>query len=217
MPFPRIAYPSTLETTPQFLCSDQIMKFVCFSTKYVLTVASYCAGRCPPHSTRGHQDDCSSLLARRGSPVDRLLPPHGLHWPCEASSAPQRHLPPISRPWAYPVPSWMTTSQMRIVPEPWSSMGWPCGQPTGTNRASRCWLSVTEASRNGDGRHGGKAGGGLAEVLLPATMSPTSHRPRPRPCCSWRHPPLRQAAVSELPLLHVSLPNSVFLIRWMHH
>jgi hypothetical protein len=65
-------------------------------------------------------------------------------------------------------------------------------------RVSRRWLYATKSVRTGDGRHGGWAGGGLAEVLLSTTMSLTYLRPWPCPhlCCSWRHPPLHHAVAS---------------------
>jgi hypothetical protein len=96
------------------------MKFVCFSTKYVLIIMSYCAG---------HQDDSSSSPARLpGRPTSAST------WPTLALRG-NLHpaTPPPSKPCprAYPMlSSWMRT--------PWTRM--PAGCPS--HGASRIDLGV---------------------------------------------------------------------------
>jgi hypothetical protein len=46
------ALATAIEDTEQFLWGDDVMKFACISTKYLLTVAYYCAGCCLPRSDR---------------------------------------------------------------------------------------------------------------------------------------------------------------------
>jgi hypothetical protein len=46
-------------------------------------------------------------------------------------------------------------------------------------RVARRWFSVTTVGRNDDWRHKRRAGGGLPDVLMPATISPTCRRTLP--------------------------------------
>jgi hypothetical protein len=70
---------------------------------------------------------------------------------------------------------------------------------------------ATKAGRNGDGRHGGRVGGGLAEVLLSATT--------PRPTVAGGHvpdpaaPDANHHSVTPLPVSPLS--SSMYLFQFL--
>jgi hypothetical protein len=181
---------------------------------------------------------CTALLGfirmtaaphKHGFPVDRLPPIHGLHWSCEAAFVPQRHLPPISRPIAYPLTSLMATPRTRMhagrlshgAPPVDLVARWPgqSGCPDGDSwrwRPAGMAMGGTEDGlvvawpRNFVGSH-------VPDLVLAAAMSPTLLllTPSTTPsCCCLPNLPLPVSSHSSF-MYPFQIP---FLIsRWMRN